>query len=140
MHANKFIAQGTGLSRRAADKAIQDGRVIINGQTAGLGAAILEKDIVTLDGRQITANIKPVTIMFNKPPGYVVSRDGQGHETIYDILPPEYHQLKPVGRLDKYSSGLLLLTNNGQLAFDLTHPSKHKNKVYEVTLNNSLSS
>lgn len=76
--------------------------------------------------------------MFNKPPGYVVGRDGQGSETIYDLLPPEYQQLNPIGRLDKYSSGLLLLSNDGQLAQELTHPSKQKIKVYEILLDKPL--
>jgi 23S rRNA pseudouridine2605 synthase len=78
--------------------------------------------------------------MLNKPAGYIVSRDGQGGKTIYDLLPSEYQSLQPVGRLDKNSSGLLLLTNDGQLAYDLTHPSQHKTKVYRITLNKPLSS
>jgi 23S rRNA pseudouridine2605 synthase len=73
--------------------------------------------------------------MMNKPVGYVVSRNGQGSPTIYSLLPLQYHKLKPVGRLDKASSGLLLLTNDGNLANDLTHPSKQKVKIYEISLN-----
>lgn len=69
---------------------------------------------------------------------YVCSRDGQGGKTIYDLLPPELHHLKPVGRLDKNSSGLLLLTNDGQLAQQLTHPSFQKTKVYNIALNKPL--
>jgi pseudouridine synthase len=76
--------------------------------------------------------------MFNKPRGVVVSRNGQGSRTIYDLLPPEYQRLNSVGRLDKDSSGLLLLTNDGTLAHEFTHPSRHKNKVYEVTLDKPL--
>jgi 23S rRNA pseudouridine2605 synthase len=76
--------------------------------------------------------------MLNKPTGYVVSRDGQGSLTIYDLLPPELHSLKPIGRLDKDSSGLLLLTNDGQLAQELTHPKYQKTKIYEVTLSTPL--
>jgi 23S rRNA pseudouridine2605 synthase len=76
--------------------------------------------------------------MLNKPAGYVVSRDGQGAQTIYDLLPAEYQPLNPVGRLDKYSSGLLLLTNDGQLAQELTHPSRQKVKVYEILLDKPL--
>jgi 23S rRNA pseudouridine2605 synthase len=76
--------------------------------------------------------------MLNKPVGYVCSRNGQGSKTVYDLLPPEYQQLKTVGRLDKDSSGLLLLTNDGQLAQELTHPSQQKRKVYEVTLDKPL--
>jgi 23S rRNA pseudouridine2605 synthase len=70
----------------------------------------------------------------------VVSRDGQGSKTIYDLLPPDFHHLKPVGRLDKDSSGLLLLTNNGQLAQELTHPKYRKMKIYEVELDKPLTS
>src|SRR5690606_28032606 len=86
-------------------------------------------------GNATTLATGTVTIMLNKPVGYVVSRAGQGSRTIYDLLPPEYHHLKPIGRLDKDSSGLLLLTNDGQLAQDLTHPQYQKIKIYEVELN-----
>ncbi len=137
MRLNKFIALSTGLSRRAADTAIADGRVLVNGTIPTTGHAVRESDTVTLDGSAITPAVK-TTIMFNKPAGYIVSRDGQGNKTIYDLLPEQYHHLKPVGRLDKYSSGLLLLTNDGTLANDLTHPSKGKFKLYEVRLNHSL--
>lgn len=76
--------------------------------------------------------------MLNKPVGYVVSRDGQGSPTVYELLPKELQNLKPIGRLDKNSSGLLLLTNDGRLAQELTHPSYHKVKIYEVRLNKNL--
>jgi 23S rRNA pseudouridine2605 synthase len=76
--------------------------------------------------------------MLHKPVGVVVSRNGQGSRTIYDLLPKELHALNPVGRLDKDSSGLLLLTNDGALAHELTHPSRQKVKVYEVTLDKPL--
>ena len=76
--------------------------------------------------------------MLNKPAGYVCSRRGQGSQTVYDLLPPELHQLKPVGRLDKDSSGLLLLTNDGDLANRLTHPRYGKAKLYQIKLNKSL--
>lgn len=138
MRLNKFIAQATGLSRRAADMAIEQGRVAINGQKADLGQEVDPSDVVALDKRAITPAVKSITIMLNKPVGYVCSRNGQGSKTVYDLLPPEYHQLKPVGRLDKDSSGLLLLTNDGDLAYELTHPSKQKTKVYEVALDKLL--
>lgn len=134
MRLNKYLASGSFLSRRKADSAISAGRVQVNGQPAREGQDITPTDVVTLDGRTITPAVKTITIMLNKPVGYVVSRDGQGSRTIYDLLPPEYQQLKPIGRLDKNSSGLLLLTNDGQLANELTHPSYQKVKVYEVTL------
>jgi pseudouridine synthase len=76
--------------------------------------------------------------MINKPAGYVCSRQGQGSRTIYELLPSQYHGLKPVGRLDKASSGLLLLTNDGDLANRLTHPRYVKDKVYEIALSQPL--
>lgn len=133
MRINKYIALCTGVSRRAADDIIVRGRVLVNGQAPQPGHDVSDTDVVTLSGRVITPAVK-TTLMLNKPAGYVVSRDGQGSKTIYQLLPDEYHHLKPVGRLDKDSSGLLLLTNDGDLANDLTHPSKEKTKVYEVTL------
>lgn len=138
MRINKYIAQSTPLSRRAADAAIQAGRVTINGRTALPGDAAADSDLVTLDSRAITPAVKTITIILNKPVGYVVSHDGQGSKTVYDLLPPEYQRLNAVGRLDKYSSGLLLITSDGQLAHELTHPSQQKEKVYEVSLHKPL--
>ena len=140
MRINKFIAQATGMSRRKADEAIASGRAAVNGVPATLGQDTADTDTVSLDGQPVQAPVavRRHTIMLNKPAGYVVSRNGQGSRTIYDLLPAGYHNLKPVGRLDKDSSGLLLLTDDGQLAHELTHPSKHKIKVYEVTLDKPL--
>ncbi|HUY85193.1 MAG TPA: pseudouridine synthase [Candidatus Dormibacteraeota bacterium] len=138
MRVNKFVASATGLSRRAADLAIQEGRVAINRRIASLGDKVTDSDKVTLDNQPLTTTDKRLIIILNKPTGYVCSRDGQGSQTVYDILPPEYHHLKPVGRLDKNSSGLLLLTNDGDLANELTHPRYAKAKVYEVTLDKPL--
>lgn len=134
---NKFIAQASGLSRRAADTAIREGRVAIGPHKtpADLGITVTSQDIIWLDGKQLYAPTHHQTIMFNKPKGYTVSRNGQGSRTIYDILPEEFHNLKPVGRLDKDSSGLLILTDDGQLAQELTHPAFHKQKQYQITLN-----
>ncbi len=139
MRLNKFVAQASGLSRRAADSAIEQGRVTVNGAGATTGQNADSQDVVKLDGRVLQPPAQIVTIVvLNKPVGYVVSRDGQGNKTIYDLLPPEFRQLKPVGRLDKNSSGLLLLTNDGQLAYKLTHPKYQKTKIYEVALNKPL--
>lgn len=137
MRLNKYLALATGISRRTADSAIDRGRVLMNNQKPEQGIQVTEHDVVTLDGRVVTPK-QHVTIMFNKPIGYVCSRDGQGSKTIYDLLTENYRNLKPIGRLDKNSSGLLLLTNDGNLANDLTHPSRQKIKVYEVTLNQPL--
>ena len=140
MRLNKYVALASGMSRRAADDAIVDGRVRINGHPVELGQKLdPDKDTVTLDGKKLAAPGKSVTIILNKPASYVVSRDGQGNKTIYELLPPELHALKPVGRLDKYSSGLLLITNDGALAYELTHPSFQKEKIYEIELDHNLS-
>ena len=112
MRVNKFIAGATGLSRRAADKAIEEGRVLVNGSRPSTGQDVTEADEVLLDGAKLGAPKPAQTILLNKPAGYVVSRDGQGSQTVYDLLPPGLQHLKPVGRLDKYSSGLLVLTND----------------------------
>lgn len=141
MRLNKFIALATGMGRRPADAVIAAGRVQVNGQLATPGQDVTETDKVTLDNKPLDSSVTQratTTILFNKPAGYVVSRDGQGSKTIYDLLPSEYRQLKPVGRLDKNSSGLLLLTNDGTLANELTHPSHQKTKVYEILLDKPL--
>lgn len=138
MRINRYIAASTGMSRRAADKAVQDGRVTINGAPAGVATEVSDNDQVRLDGTLLSAPTAHQTIILNKPAGYVVSRDGQGSRTIYDLLPLALHSLKPVGRLDKDSSGLLLLTSDGELAHQLTHPSFQKTKVYEVALDKPL--
>jgi 23S rRNA pseudouridine2605 synthase len=138
MRINKYIAAATGLSRRVADKAVEQGNVLINGQHATTGQEVNDQDTVILSGKIVKPAPQTQTILLNKPSGYVVSRDGQGSSTIYDLLPPNLHHLKPVGRLDKESSGLLLLTNNGQLAQELTHPKYQKTKVYELELVNPL--
>jgi 23S rRNA pseudouridine2605 synthase len=137
MRINKFIAAGTGLSRRAADAAIGAGRVLVNGRHPATGLDITENEQVTLDGKLVELQAHK-TILLNKPAGYITSRDGQGGRTIYELLPPELHTLKPIGRLDKYSSGVLLLTNDGELAQRLTHPKYEKTKQYEVVLDKDL--
>jgi len=139
MRINKYIAASTGLSRRAADRAVEDGRVEVNDSLITTAVNVTEQDTVRLDGQLLDKPaIEHKTILLNKPKGYVVSRDGQGSRTIYDLLPTELASLKPVGRLDKDSSGLLLMTDDGQLAHQLTHPSFQKTKVYEVELDRPL--
>lgn len=137
MRLNKFLAQASGLSRRAADTAISAGHVQINGTTV-TGYDVADGDVVSYAGHDYPAGSilgrEATTIMLHKPTGYVVSRNGQGSPTVYDLLPPELGSLKPVGRLDKDSSGLLLLTDDGNLANELTHPSRRKTKVYTVRL------
>lgn len=137
MRLNKFVALATGMSRRSADTAIEDARIHVNGKAPTLGYVVQENDQITLDGKRLQAS-ETITIRLHKPAGYVVSRDGQGSRTVYELLPTKYQQLKPVGRLDKDSSGLLLMTNDGDLANKLTHPSNRKVKVYQARLSRSL--
>jgi len=138
MRLNKYIASGTDMSRRRADVYIEAGRVTINGKMAEQGQTVQDGDVVEVEGKLVTPPAELTTIMLNKPRGVVVSRDGQGSDTVYDLLPPEYQRLNPIGRLDKDSSGLLLLTNDGQLAQMLSHPSHQKVKMYEVTIDKPL--
>ena len=138
MRLNKYIALSTSLSRRAADAAIAHGRVCINTAVANIGSQVEPTDTVLLDGKKITPRHSAATIMLHKPIGYVCSRNGQGSPTVFELLPPEYQHLQPVGRLDKDSSGLLLLTSDGDLAQQLTHPRYSKTKVYEITLDKPL--
>lgn len=138
MRINQFIAQATGVSRRRADKIIELGLITINDQPVQAGSQVADSD--TVKYRDKTLKIQTTqTIILNKPVGYICSRNGQGSQTIYHLLPPELHKLKPVGRLDKDSSGLLLLTNDGKLAHELTHPSFRKQKFYEIELDHDLS-
>ncbi len=135
MRVNQFISAASGISRRAADAAIVAGRVQINGTVATLGLVIAPHQIVLLDGAPLALPTRHTYIVFNKPAGYVTSRARQGKAaTIYDLLPAKFHRLRPVGRLDRDSSGLLMLTDDGDFIQRHTHPSFQKRKVYELTL------
>lgn len=141
MRINKYIAQNSKLSRRQADSAISEGRVLIDSQPAKIGDDVNENDSheISIDGAIIAMAKKQVTtILVNKPVGYVCSRDGQGSPSIYSLIERKHHDLNIAGRLDKDSSGLVLMTNDGDLLFKLTHPGNNKDKVYEVMINKSL--
>ena len=133
---NKFLALQLGISRRQADELIEKGRISINGKTAQLGERFKAGDEIKLGEKIISkTHEEKKYVIFNKPRGYVCSRKKQGeNETIYAILPKEFSVLKPVGRLDKDSSGILLLTNDGDFAFQMTHPKFRKVKEYLVSL------
>lgn len=137
---NKFLAEKIGLSRREADNFIAGGKVLVNGKPAILGARISKNDEIIVNGKKIdNSPSNYVYLMLNKPVGYVSSRKAQGDaKTLYELLPKEYHTLKTVGRLDKNSSGLILLTNDGNFAFSHTHPKFYKIKTYLVTLDKPL--
>ena len=135
---NKFVALALGVSRRQADELIEQGRVTVNDQPAKLGQRITTTDIVRHDNKRLTAQTHQL-ILLHKPVGYLCSRASQGGvPTIYELLPKSLHHLKPVGRLDKDSSGLILLTNDGDFAHQMTHPSFYKMKRYLVTLDQPL--
>jgi 23S rRNA pseudouridine2605 synthase len=136
---NKKLALALGISRREADEYIAAGRVIVNDKTATLGSRIHATDKIKIDDKPLSLSNEYLYLAFHKPAGYVCSRRQQSDTpTIYSLLPHQYHHLKPVGRLDKDSSGLLLLTNDGDFAHQMTHPKFQKTKVYEVSLDRSL--
>lgn len=141
MRLNKFIAHATGMARREADEAISNGRISINGKVANIGQDVdKQSDIVKLDGKQIILPATTTVIMLNKPIGYVCSRNAQAKatKTVYELLPSGLRQLKTIGRLDKDSSGLILLTDDGDMAHKLTHPSFAKTKEYIIELDHPL--
>ena len=132
------ILSGAGIcSRRAAETYITQGRVKVNGITAVLGdSADVELDEILVDGRVLHKNgPRPVYIMLNKPRGYVTTlSDEAGRKTVADLLGDVPERVYPVGRLDMHSEGLLILTNDGDLAHHLTHPSHEVYKEYLVKL------
>ena len=136
---NKYIAACGYCSRRKADEYIEAGKVCVNGEIVSeLGFMVSTKDKITIENKII----KPETltyIRYYKPAGYITTMDDEkGRKTIYDILPEEVQNLKPVGRLDKDSTGLLILTNDGDFINDLAHPSIKVPKVYRVTAQGKL--
>lgn len=139
MRLNKYLALNSGLSRRQADELIERGYVTINGEKAQLGAQVHPGDTVQVKDKDVAPDTAFIYLALHKPVGYVCSRKQQGENpTIYELVPRQYHSLKPVGRLDRDSSGLLLLTNDGDFAHQMTHPSHYKVKRYEVTIDRGL--
>ncbi len=133
---NKYIASAGICSRRKADEMIEQGLVNVNGKRVSeLGYLVSEKDKVFIDEKLIHP-LKHEYYRFYKPAGYITTADDEkGRKTIYDILPEELHKLNPVGRLDRESTGLIILTNDGELINELTHPSVKIQKVYIVSIN-----
>ena len=136
---NKFLAESLGISRREADDFIAAGKVEVDGKTGVLGQRVDKNSKVCYNGVGVDYVPKFLYLALNKPVGYVCSRKQQGENpTIYSILPEKYQKLKTVGRLDKNSSGLILLTNDGDFSFQMTHPKFYKEKIYEVELDRAL--
>ncbi len=132
---NKYIASSGLCSRRDADELIAQGKVSINGKkVTELGYLVQPNDKVFVD-KKLIRPVKHEYYRFYKPAGYITtSVDEKGRKTIYDLLPETMFHLKPVGRLDKDSTGLLILTNDGDLINELTHPSVKVPKVYLVSV------
>lgn len=138
----KFMAEQGVASRRKSEELILSGKVKVNGHVAQIGMKINpRKDLVTVGKQKLTnvKNRKMVYIMLNKPRGYVTTvSDELGRKTVMDLLPDFGVRIYPVGRLDKDSEGLLLLTNDGSFTNCMTHPSHEYAKVYRVTVRPSV--
>ncbi len=140
LRINKFIALSLNISRRKAEDLITAGRIKLNDAPAELTDRVSEDDSIFLDGKQIKlGDSEDVVLILNKPLGYVCTHASQGGDsTIFELLPSEYDKLKIAGRLDKDTSGLVILTNNGDFAHKLTHPSFKKQKTYITKLKREL--
>jgi 23S rRNA pseudouridine2605 synthase len=134
MRINKYIASCGEASRRTADELIQKGKVSVNGAVLTTpGYDVQEGDEVRLFGRVITPEVRKAYYLLNKPVGYVTTTmDKEGRPTVMDLVQAEGLRLFPVGRLDYNTSGLLILTNDGDLSNKLMHPSKEFPKKYRV--------
>lgn len=137
----KFLAEAGIASRREGERLILAGRVEVNGRTATVLGTRVDpgRDRVRVDGRQVRAGGRRVYYLLNKPKGVITSAsDPEGRPTVIDILQGVRERVYPVGRLDWGSEGLLILTNDGDLAYRLTHPANHVPKVYRVKVKGTI--
>lgn len=134
MRLNKFLALAGVASRRGVDGLVVAGKVMVDGKKAKLGMAVTGEEEILVDGKKIEADGGgKVYLAMNKPKGVVTtSEDTQGRQTIIDLLPQMKERLFPVGRLDQDTTGLLILTNDGELAYRLTHPKYGVDKKYQL--------
>ena len=132
----KHLSECGIASRRKAEELIAAGKVKINGHIAEIGSKVDPKrDKVTVRGRAVVPVNEKVYIMLNKPRGFVTTMsDELGRKTVSDLVADAGNRIFPVGRLDRDSEGLLIMTNDGDFANKLTHPSSHVNKTYRVTV------
>lgn len=142
MRINKYIASTGGYSRRSAEKLIQEGKVTLNGKVVtNLATDVNEKkDKLAIEGKQVNLINKKIYIMLHKPKGYITTTsDEKGRKTVMDFLPDYLKRVvKPIGRLDRDTEGLLLFTNDGDLARELTLPSSEIKKHYQVTIEGTI--
>ena len=138
LRLNRFLAAAGVGSRRHCDELIAAGRVTINGKPCtDFSAQPTARDHVKVDRKLVHVDL-PLYLVLNKPPGFVSTRgDPHARDTIFDLLPPKFRKLFNVGRLDTQTEGLLLFTNDGDLAQQLTHPRYKIDKEYEVTLDHA---
>jgi len=136
MRLQKYLAECGVASRRKAEELISQGRVKVNGETVTqMGKKVSQNDVVEVDGKLVKMEKRKVYIALNKPVGYISSvKDQFGRKTVMDLVKDIKERIFPVGRLDYDTSGLLLLTNDGDFAYRLTHPKHEIKKVYEADL------
>jgi len=137
---NRYLASCGVCARRKADELISSGRVYVDGkQETALGRVLTSPSVVCVDGEAV-APARPVYIVMNKPRGVLSASGDDREDTVLDLLPEFYRSLRPfpVGRLDKESEGLIILTNDGQFAQELIHPSKGVKRTYLVYLRYSI--
>lgn len=135
---NKYLAESGVGSRRECDRLIADGAVKINGKIAVLGDAVGENDHVTVNNKRVGGKQKSYYVLLHKPKGYVTTvKDDLGRKTVMDLIHINA-RLYPVGRLDYDTEGLLILTNDGELANRLTHPRNEINKTYVARISGML--
>lgn len=141
MRINKFLAYSGVASRRAADEMIKDGVVKINGKVCEPGDDVdISSDHVTVNGKVVNVVKKYDYYIMNKPKGYVCTvKDDKGRKTVMDLMPKNAKRLFPVGRLDYDTEGLLILTNDGDLTYKLTHPKNEVPKTYLVKTEKTVS-
>lgn len=137
---NKYIANKGYCSRRKADELIADGKVKINGKIINeLGVKVGEQDNIKIEGNILNQflnnNIKKIYIALNKPTGYISSATSKQGKSVLELIPEKFGRLYPIGRLDKNSEGLIILTNDGELTNTITHPKFKHEKEYEVVIN-----